>query len=40
MKVPKWKKIYEELEVNQETKLTPTELRPLLEEKLQEIPYQ
>jgi hypothetical protein len=39
MKAPKFKNLYEEHEVDKNTKLSPKELRPLLEEILQEIPY-
>lgn len=38
-KVNKFKKLYERYEVNEETLLSPDELRPLLEQELKAIPY-
>lgn len=38
-KVNKFLKLYEKYEVNEETKLSPENLRPILEEKLSAIPY-
>jgi hypothetical protein len=38
-KVNKFKKLYEKYEVNEETLLSPEELRPLLEQELKSIPY-